>query len=592
MNNVTTLHSVTLVVALLAPGGLAQDDPVGSAGACISPEQQAQIRAAIADARRHIPPYMPADSMGVPPDYDFWPQAGWQGEDRIMTNYVDLDPTPAILTYRCDSVYTYDGHLGIDAPIRSFGEQLIGVPVFAAHAGVVLIAEDGHPDMNVVSVIGAPVNVVAIDLGAGLLSGYVHLKLGSVAVVPGEFVVAGQQIGMTASSGQSNWPHLHFQTSVDESIGAVEPFAGPCNPDPHPSWSDQEPTVTTTFAFDFGFSREPLDGIVPPFAYPRSGYVALTDPLEYHWVLLCNLPPNSILQQKYYRPDGTLGISEAPFSFGNATFKRLTWNWWSKPVAGTFQGITGTWRYELYVNGEKLVDAPLEITATSDPAFNRAPEPIGLALLPAAAGPGDVLRVHVLGDTILDDLDYDIVRYRYTWVVDGVAVRDLTSAGRLDMLPALGNGGLVELAVTPSDGVAYGDTESLHFGVQGPAFTDLGAALAGTHGEPVLVGEGDLTGGSSLRIALGGALELTSASLLVGLSVLNAPFKGGVLVPNFQAPGLLVPLFTNAQGRVILNATWPLGLPSGLDVYLQYWLVDAAGPAGLAASNAVRGTTP
>jgi hypothetical protein len=592
MNRVTAVLCVMLDLALLAPGGLAQRDPGQAAGACIPPAQQAQVRAAIERARLHIPPCAPADSMGVPPDYEFWPQAGWPGEDRYTLNYVDLDATAAALSYRCDSVYTYDGHEGIDALVRSFGEQLIGVPVFAAHDGVILVAEDGHPDMNVVSVVGQPVNYVIIDPGTGLLSGYFHLKLGSVAVAPGQVVVAGQQIGMTASSGQSDWPHLHFQTGVAPGVGTVEPFAGPCNPDPHPSWTDQEPTLTATFAWDFGFSREPLAGIIPPFAFPRSGHVALTDPSEYHWVFLGNLPPNSVLEHKYFRPDGTLGLDDGPIAVGNASFKRLYWNWWSKPVASTFQGLTGTWRYELHVNGVKLVDAPLEITATHDPAFNRAPESIGLARLPADAAAGDVLRVHVLGDTLLDDLDYDIVRYRYAWVVDGVTVRDVISAGRLDMQPALANGGLVELAVTPSDGVADGATESLRFGVQGQAFTDLGFALAGTHGEPVLVGEGDLSGGSSLRIALGGALELTPASLLVGLSALNVPFKGGVLVPDFQAPGLLVPLFTNAQGRVILNATWPLGLPSGLDVYLQYWVLDSAGPAGFAASNAVRGTTP
>ena len=592
MNRVTAVLCVTLVLALLAPGGLAQRDPGQPGGACIPPAQQAQIRAAIADARLHLPPYLPADSMGVPPDYDFWPQAGWPGEDRYAFSYVDLDPTAATLTYRCDSIYTYDGHEGIDALIRSFGEQLIGVPVFAAHAGVILVAEDGHPDMNVVTVPGQPVNYVILDPGTGLLSGYFHLKLGSVAVVPGQFVGAGQQIGMTASSGASDWPHLHFQTGVAPGIGTVEPFAGACNADPHPSWTEQEPTLTATFAWDFGFSREPLAGIVPPFAFPRSGHVALTDPSEYHWVMLGNLPPHSSVQQKFFRPDGALAVDDGPLDLGNPSFQRLFWTWWSQPVAGTFQGLTGTWRYELHVNGVKLVDAPLEITATHDPAFNRAPEPIGLARLPAAPGPGDVLRVHVLGDSILDDLDYDIVRYRYAWVVDGVTARDVTSAGRLDMLPALANGGLVELAVTPSDGQADGGTESLRFGVQGPAFTDLGSALAGTHGEPVLVGEGNLLGGSSVRIVLGGALELAPASLLVGLTALNLPFKGGVLVPDFQAPGLLVPLFTNAQGRVILNATWPVGLPSGLDVYLQYWVADAAGPAGLAASNAVQGTTP
>jgi len=33
-------------------------------------------------------------------------------------------------------------------------------------------------------------------------------------------------------------------------------------------------------------------------------------------------------------------------------------------------------------------------------------------------------------------------------------------------------------------------------------------------------------------------------------------------------------------------------VPPGLDLFLQTWLSDSAGPAGFAASNAVRATVP
>jgi len=36
----------------------------------------------------------------------------------------------------------------------------------------------------------------------------------------------------------------------------------------------------------------------------------------------------------------------------------------------------------------------------------------------------------------------------------------------------------------------------------------------------------------------------------------------------------------------------PGGLPPSFSLYFQYWINDAAGPVGFAASNALRGITP
>jgi len=118
----------------------------------------------------------------------------------------------------------------------------------------------------------------------------------------------------------------------------------------------------------------------------------------------------------------------------------------------------------------------------------------------------------------------------------------------------------------------------------------LGGAIAGSSGTPSLAGSGDLVGGQSVTLTLTAAKALTPVTLIIGLSTLNAPFKGGMLVPN---PILLIfGLPTNAHGTLMLSSTWPSGLPSGFTFYTQYWIPDSAGPAGLAASNGLSGKTP
>jgi len=124
------------------------------------------------------------------------------------------------------------------------------------------------------------------------------------------------------------------------------------------------------------------------------------------------------------------------------------------------------------------------------------------------------------------------------------------------------------------------------------AWTTLSeGGLAGENSyAPELRGEGPLTPGSPWSLELAIAKRFSPATFVVGLSTVFANFKGGVLVPR---PDLLVTGFeTNGQGRIELSGLWPAGVPSGANVWIQAWVVDAGGPAGLAASNAVRATTP
>lgn len=121
-------------------------------------------------------------------------------------------------------------------------------------------------------------------------------------------------------------------------------------------------------------------------------------------------------------------------------------------------------------------------------------------------------------------------------------------------------------------------------------WTDLGQALPGTHGEPLLAGFGSLAGGTQVSLGLSNALEGSLATFVVGSVALEAPFKGGVLVPF---PDLITaPVLVSPAGTASLNGIWPFGVPASSELFLQAWIADAAGPAGFAASNGVRGTTP
>ena len=67
-----------------------------------------------------------------PLPYTFFPLAGVLWQDLYIVNFVDLDPADgAVKDFACAG-QTYDTHTGEDAIIRSFREQAIGVPVFAA----------------------------------------------------------------------------------------------------------------------------------------------------------------------------------------------------------------------------------------------------------------------------------------------------------------------------------------------------------------------------------------------------------------------------------------------------------------------------
>ena len=163
-------------------------------------------------------------------------------------------------------------------------------------------------------------------------------------------------------------------------------------------------------------------------------------------------------------------------------------------------------------------------------------------------------------------------------------LNDVVSAGDFELLEAtdISETGLV--IGRGQHGPAWGPPRGFLLQPPGP-WSDLGQALAGAAGAPTLVGEGTLLPATWFALTLTGAPAGKSGAWIVGLAPLGAPFFGGTLVPH---PTLLLPLVTDADGRVDLDhQSWP-GMPAGTSLYFQAWVEDPAGPAGYAASNALR----
>ena len=429
-----------------AVAGLHQGGPVGSAGCDVHEEERARL-----EQWEEAHNSRPADGalLGAEPaPYRIHPQAGNVSGDLWPNSFVDLDPAAGVLDFDCTAIAA-EGHRGNDTDLRTFTEQQIGVPVLAALDGTVVDVHDGEPDMNLACV--EPSNLVVLDHGGSHYSWYLHLKNGSVAVALDDFVTAGTQIGLTASSGCSFWPHLHFESRFAGTH--YEPNSGPCRSGAS-YWQAQEPIRRDTFLTDFTITADDLtlwQGA--PFDTDRTGHL-VTGTVPHFWFLLKNLPANSTWRTRFRRPGGALALDQSG-GFENGEFFRSS-AWWQRWFLDLDE--VGSWTLIYDVNGTTLVEAPFEVVASAGQIVNRPPHPIAVALDPPIPREGDVVFCRIDTSLTLDDPDYDVVRYHYTWRVNGGLERQITHAGQADALPwdALGVGDSVECTVTPSDGTADG----------------------------------------------------------------------------------------------------------------------------------------
>lgn len=120
----------------------------------------------------------------------------------------------------------------------------------------------------------------------------------------------------------------------------------------------------------------------------------------------------------------------------------------------------------------------------------------------------------------------------------------------------------------------------------GSPWTDLGRGLAGTAGIPLIRGSGELVAGAPVTLDLTDAAPLAPTLLVLGNDRIDLPLFGGTLVPSIDLVD--TSWFTDANGEWQLQDTWPSGVPSGDDFFVQVWVADRGAPRKLAGSNALR----
>ncbi len=217
----------------------------------------------------------------------------------------------------------------------------------------------------------------------------------------------------------------------------------------------------------------------------------------------------------------------------------------------------------------------------TDLSFDNTTGPGGTALPPAAA-------------ILLDAVCYDTADVDDAGLIASLTPgqpqidEDANAMGTTQSIQRFPDGGTAlvtttYVTTTPTSGVSNGGNNP---------WTDLGSPLAGTLGDPVLVGTGTLVAGNPGSLELDNANPDSLAYLFVSLTTAGGTsFKGGTLWPFpfiLQATEMTDPL-----GSFDLPwSCWPSGIPSGTTFYFQYWIADPAGPKGAAASNGVLGTTP
>jgi Peptidase family M23 len=402
--------------------------------------------------------WLAAGASGAPvaADLAFYPQAGILWRDLYVNNFVDLDPGPGLRDFACGT-HTYDGHTGIDSDIRSFREMDIGVPVFAALDGRVISVQDGNYDRNFGSNTPPFDNHVVLEHATGRFTIYGHLRKG-IGLRRGRQVRAGQQLGWTASSGNSSWPHLHFTSHVGGDVS--EPFAGRCR-EGASGWTEQMSLPTEPYVRDLALSASPFTGKrdLPHDLAVRTGTFVRGMRIVHLRLELGAVEPGEPLSIRITRPDGSTAV-DRPGSVGFPVYHGRGRGSFAFRLA---LAQTGTWRIHLGVGSAVSEEATFSVVARPRQVRNRAPGAVSPALHPAAPSAADAVQCRVTTSLVNEDPDFEIVRYRYRWSAGGRVVRAVTSAALSDMV-AKGTataGQELACAVTPSDGKRAGPTATV-----------------------------------------------------------------------------------------------------------------------------------
>jgi hypothetical protein len=122
-----------------------------------------------------------------------------------------------------------------------------------------------------------------------------------------------------------------------------------------------------------------------------------------------------------------------------------------------------------------------------------------------------------------------------------------------------------------------------------PSVVLIDNGCAGSHGPLLLTFTGTLEPASAAQINVAGGPSNSPGVLLVGIEEAELSRKGCSLL---FIPQVNIPFSTKSDGQHSQVAHWPAGVPEGLAIFLQAYVVDPGAGNGWASSDTVRITTP
>ncbi len=276
---------------------------------------------------------------------------------RTIINYVDHDPRypGQLLDYNC-GIRTYDqangyNHQGTDFTALPFAWRKMDndeAIVVAAATGVIVAKMDGQYDRSCV-LADQPWNAVYVMQPDGSVAWYGHLKAGSLtSKKEGEWVLAGEFLGVMGSSGDSTGPHLHFEL-YDSSGALIDPFAGTCNNfNANSWWAEQrpynEPAIDLVMTGDAPVDFTPCP---TPEVEHRSSYFQPGATVYLTGFFTDQLRADSVVFS-VFAPDGSLFASTTIPS--DADYYAASY--WQSYVTLPTNAATGTWRFEVQFHGQ------------------------------------------------------------------------------------------------------------------------------------------------------------------------------------------------------------------------------------------------
>jgi murein DD-endopeptidase MepM/ murein hydrolase activator NlpD len=207
-------------------------------------------------------------------------------------------------------------------------------------------------------------NSVVIEHGDGWETQYAHMRKGSVAVRAGDRVTAGQKLGLVGLSGNTEFPHVHFEIRHERKT--VDPFAGAdaaeaCGARGHVLWNSDALAAlayVATGVLDAGIAgAAPVvgDGNVDR---DRTGRLTPGSAAAVFWVQIYGARADDIEEFRLVAPDGRvlsghrdrIARNQAQW-LAYAGLRRKGAGW----PAGAYRG-----EYALYRGREKLISLTRE----------------------------------------------------------------------------------------------------------------------------------------------------------------------------------------------------------------------------------------